>query len=199
MPATGTQRTNLAYLAKNNLHAIKLDRIAWRCRESAKFFSKALATLDQRGIYAPTLYSYGIHHDHAPTIRQFLQMQGNFLNACGYYLASDLVTSDPIERRVYQHLEYKPLVNNRAHAVGGARKILNNRIREQYQHFLTILSQKAQLDDEDQLSAIYYLFLQDRVAEAIARPISIQSPPGSKFRKIRSPQRFNPKTAQAVF
>ena len=67
-----------------------------------------------------TLFSYGIMHNHAPAVRQFLLMQGGFLNGCGLYLKSGLITIDPIERRAYQHLEYKPLVNNRAHRVGAA-------------------------------------------------------------------------------
>jgi hypothetical protein len=189
----GTEEQVLAYLGAQNLHAIKLNRIAWRCRESAEFLVKALAALDKRGVYEPTLYSYGIHHDHAPAIRQYLQMQAAFLNSCGSYLKSELVTSDPIERRIYQHLEYKPLVNNRAHTVGGARKILNQRIRTQYQQFLTILSQKASLDDEDQLSATYYLFLQDRATEAIERLDAV------KVAKLPTVQQYDYFQAYAAF
>ena len=165
----GTAEQVLDYLATRNLHTIELGKIAWRCREDAGFMKKALAALDLRGMYDPTLFSYGIMHDHAPAVREFLLMQGDFLNSCGRYLDSELVTIDPIARRAYQHLEYKPLVNNRAHMVGGQRKILNERIRGQYRQFMTILSQKAALDDEDQLSTVYYLFLQDRAAEALAR------------------------------
>jgi hypothetical protein len=165
----GTAGQVLEYLATRNLHAIDLSKIAWRCREDAGFMKKALAALDLRGIYHPDLYSYGILHNDAPAARQFLLMQGSFLNSCGLYLDSKLVTIDPINRRAYQHLEYKPLVNNRAHQVGGDRKILNERIRGQYQQFMTVLSQKATLDAEDQLSVVYYLYLQDRSGEALAR------------------------------
>ena len=79
-----------------------------------------------------------------------------------------LVSIDPIDRRKYQHLEYKPLINNRAHALGGENRILNPVIRSQYQDFLTILSQRKSLDDLDRLGVTYYLFLQDRVEEALA-------------------------------
>ncbi len=171
----GTEEQVLAYLAKQNLHAVDLSQIAWRCRESAEFFKKALAALDLRGIYHSTLYSYGIFHNHAPAVRQFLLVEGGFLDGCGSYLASELVTIDPIGRRAYEHLEYKPLVNNRAHTVGGARKILNGRIRGHYQEFLRILSQKAGLDQVDRLSVTYYLFLQDRASEAMERLATVNA------------------------
>ncbi len=171
----GTEEQVLAYLAKQNLHAINLSQIAWRCRESVEFFKKALAALDLRGIYDRTLYGYGIHHNHPPAVRQFLLVEGGFLNGCGLYLASELITIDPIARRAYEHLEYKPLVNNRAHTVGGARKILNGPIRAQYQKFLRVLSEKAALDHIDQLSVTYYHFLQDRASEAMERLASVNA------------------------
>lgn len=164
----GTEQQVLGYLAQQNLHAVELAKIAWRCRESADFFRKVLAALDLRGAYDGTLFSYGIMHNDAPAVRQFLLMQKGFLDSCGAYLDSQLVTIDPIDRRAYQHLEYKPLVNNRAHMVGGKRKILNAVILGQYQQFMRIISQKRALDDEDKLSAAYYLFLQDRATEAMA-------------------------------
>ena len=171
----GTTGQVLEYLAKKNLHAVNLPAIAWRCREDSDFMVKALAALNLRGMYDGTLWSYGIMHNNAPAVRQFLLMQGGFLNGCGQYLKSGLVTIDPIERRAYQHLEYKPLVNNRAHRVGASHRILNDRIRGQYQQLLKILSQKAGFDDVDQLSTAYYLFLQDRAQEALGRLDSVNA------------------------
>ena len=130
---------------------------------------KALEILHRRGKYHRELYSYGLFHNHQPIARQFLLVDGRYLDSCGDYLTSELVTIDPVSRRAYEHLEYKPLVNNRAHVVGGTHKILNGPLRNQYQNFLRILSQKATLDPSDQLSIAYYLFLQDRTEEAIAR------------------------------
>ena len=165
----GTAEQVLKYLATQNLHAADPGLIAWRCRENKDFMVKVLTVLNSRGIYHATVFSYGVMHNHAPAVRQFLLMQGGFLNGCGKYLKSGLVTIDPIQRRAYQHLEYKPLVNNRAHRVGSARRILNDRIRGQYQQFLQIQSEKASFDDIDQMSTAYYLFLQDRATEALGR------------------------------
>ena len=200
----GTGEQVLTYLSKMNLHNINLLQVAWRCRESGDFFRKALEILHRRGKYHRELYSYGLFHNHMPIARQFLLVDGRYLNNCGDYLASELVTIDPVARRAYEHLEYKPLVNNRAHIVGGTRKILNGRIRNQYQSFLRILSQKPTLDHADQLSTTYYLFLQDRAAEAMRRldtvnaealPTSIQY---DYFRAYSAFYRAQPDEARAI-
>src|SRR5439155_1519691 len=66
------------------------------------------------------------------------------------------------------HLEYKPLVNARAHALGQRRQIVNARVLEQYHHFMKLLGYHPRLTDEDELAVVYYLLLQDRDEEALA-------------------------------
>lgn len=183
----------LDYLAKENLHAIDLAQIAWRFRESADFYQKALAILNTRGLYLDTLQSYALAHNDKEGIAQFLLMQQNFLNQCGLALESGLVIIDPIARRNYEHLEYKPLINNRAHALGGENRILNPVIRSQYQTFLTILSQRKNLDDIDHLSATYYLFLQDRITEALAHLAKVDA------KKLETQMQFDYFQAYAAF
>ncbi len=168
MSQWGEEGDVLKYLQSANLHAIDLTKVAWRCRESADFFKQALDILDKRGIYQPVLQSYALVHNSKDEVAQYLLMQAGFLNQCGLALSSDLITFDPIDRRNYEHLEYKPLINNRAHALGGENRILNPVVLSQYQQFLTILSQQKALGHRDHLAATYYLFLQDRVGEAIA-------------------------------
>ena len=157
----------LKYLQTANLHAIDLVKMAWRCRERSDFFKKALAILEFRGIYNSVVQGYAVAHDHQDGVAQLLLMQGRFLDQCGVALQCDLVTMDPIGRRRYEHLEYKPLINNRAHALGGENRILNPVIRKQYASFLRVLSERKELDDIDRLAVTYYLFLQDRIAEAL--------------------------------
>jgi hypothetical protein len=79
-----------------------------------------------------------------------------------------LLVIDPVARYQYEHLEYRPLVNARAHALGQRRQIVNARLLEQYHRFLKLLSYRRGLDDTDKLAVTYYLLLQDRVEEALA-------------------------------
>ena len=164
----GGEKEVLDYLETGNLHAVDLSKMAWRCRESADFFGKALSILKRRGIYQPVVQGYAVLHNDKEALRDLLLMQESFLDQCGVALNCALVSVDPIRRRRYEHLEYRPLINNRAHALGGENRILNPAVREQYLDFLEVLSQQKALDHDDHLAVTYYLFLQDRVVEALA-------------------------------
>jgi hypothetical protein len=64
-------------------------------------------------------------------------------------------------------MDYKPLVNSRAHQLGRRRQILNDRFDVQYHSLLRILSYHRELSDDDLMAVTYYLLLQDRVEEAL--------------------------------
>ncbi|MBC8289694.1 MAG: hypothetical protein H8E37_05190 [Planctomycetes bacterium] len=162
----GSEEDVLNYLRTQNLFRVNLDRIAWRMKE-ARFFERVVSLLDQRHVYNHTLWSYSVQHGQAPTVRQYLQHAGNFVAQCGAFIDSPLLTIDPVERRTYEHLDYSPLVNARAHQLGQRRQILNDRLHEQYHRLLHILSYRKSLDSEDRMAITYYLLLQDRVEEAM--------------------------------
>ena len=161
----GMEDEVLAFLNSANIHRISLDEIAWRMKDAA-FFKRITALLETRHLYTDTLWSYGVLHNDPATIREFLRHH-DFANRCGLWLASPLLTLDPVERFNYQHLEYAPLVNPRAHTVGAKRTILNACFREQYQRYMKVLSYKPKLDAADTLAVAYYMALQDRVTEAL--------------------------------
>jgi hypothetical protein len=158
-----------SFLEKTNIQRLNLDRIAWRARQSADFFHRLVATLEKRHVYSERLYRYSLIHNEPGPLATWLRHRTDFLDQCGPYLKTRLLTIDPIERRSYEHLEYLPLVNQRAHRIGAEDRIANPVLRKQDQHLMTILAYKPALDAMDQLSVVYYLFLQDRVEEALAR------------------------------
>ncbi len=163
----GTPAEALAYMEQNNVHRIDLGKIAWRMREF-EFFNKTLGLLEKRHAFHPVLWSYAIHHNQLARIQEYLRSNDGFLRRFGEYVACTLATVDPVERHWYQHLEYRPLVNARVHQLGRNRKIVNRAFRGQYVAMMNILRYKNNLNDEDELDVAYYLFLQDRVAEALA-------------------------------
>jgi len=161
----GTDEDVLRYLTQQNLHRVKLDRIAFRMQDKA-FFDQALPLLARRHLYDQTLWSYGIRHNAPAVIGQFLQHADGFVNQCGAYLISPLLRIDPVLRKSYEQLDYKPLVNARAHTLGPRRQILNDRFHAQYHRLLRALSYRRQLDDAEMMTVVYYLVLQDRIPEA---------------------------------
>jgi len=169
----------LAYLDTHNINALNLDQIAWRMHD-AKFFEAVLARLADRHVYQHTLWSYALKHNSVGPAREYLQHCDGLVQEVGGRLRSPLLNVDPLLRRTFEHLEYRPLVNARAHALGKRRQIVNDRFHEQYHHWLDQAAFDAELSPDDRLTATCYLLLQDRVAEAremFARvaPIQISS------------------------
>ncbi|MCO6048097.1 hypothetical protein NG895_29700 [Aeoliella sp. ICT_H6.2] len=162
----GTSDEVLSYLQQNNIERIDLARIAWRMRD-VDFFKQTLELLAKRHVYNPVLWSYAIYHNQLDRIQQYLRTNDEFLRRFGERIDCTLVTVDPVERHWIQHLEYSPLVNARAHRLGRDRKIVNAAFGEQYHRLMNVLRYKSRLSEEDKLDVVYYLFLQDRIGEAL--------------------------------
>ena len=155
----------LAFLDKNNVQTLDLDKIAWRMHDAA-MFEAVIAKLTTRHLYQHTLWSYSLKHNVVAAAREFLQNAAQIVNECSGHLESPLLTIDLVRRREYEHLEYKPLVNARAHSLGKRRQIVNDRQSWQYHRFLKELSYQRELKDDDLLGVTYHLLLQDRLDEA---------------------------------
>ena len=164
---SGTEEQVIAFLQNRNLNLIDLGDIAWRMKDR-DFFRRTIAILERRHAFDATLWSYSLLHDEPAAIGEYLRHRDDLVQLVGGRIESPILALDPVERRTYQHLEYWPLVNARAHRLGARRQILNDRFFAQYTRFLEELAYAPSLDDEDRLSATYYLFLQDRVDEALA-------------------------------
>ncbi len=160
----GTDEDVLAFLKENNLGRVQLDKIAWRMKDR-KMFDAVTSLLATRHVYDMTLWSYSIKHNAPALISQYLPYRDDFVAQCGAWLVSPLLTIQPVIRKTYQHMEYWPLVNARAHLFGPKRQILVPEFYRQYNRVMDILRYKGSLDDQDEMDLTYYLLLQDRVAE----------------------------------
>jgi hypothetical protein len=161
----GSEDEVIAFLNANNIDRLNLELIAFRMKSKA-FFARAIPLLRARHVFNSVLWSYGVLHNDAAAIREYLP-HTLLADHCGMAFRSPLLTVDPVARMRYQHKEYWPLVNARAHRVGGRPRILNHQFHTQYTAFLTCLAYRPTLGDEDNLTLAMYLLLQDRVDEAI--------------------------------
>lgn len=168
----GTNDEVLAFLRASNIDRLSqpnfggLEKIAWRMKDK-EFFVKAIALLAQRHVYNSTLYSYGLLHNEPASAKEYLRNRDDLARLLGPYFQSKLVSVDPVERKLYQHLEYYPLVNARTHKLGSTRSILNDRLYNQYMQLMHILACKPSLNSEDKLAVTYYLLLQDRIEQGL--------------------------------
>lgn len=163
-----TLEETLAYLDTHNIARTDLNQIAWRMQEQDA--AEAIFTfLETRNIYHPTLWMYAFKHNDPVRMRTYLMHREDFVRQCGAYLESELLTIDPVKRTWYEHMEFDPLLHARAHRFGRHRRILNPRLFAQYDSLMRVLRYQQQPDDAMNLALAYYLFLQDRVEEALDR------------------------------
>jgi hypothetical protein len=159
----------LKYLEANNVERLDLSKIAWRMKD-AKFYAAVLPLLEKRHAFRDVLWTYAVHHKDLDRTRQLVLHREDWLRSCGTGVDGSGFAADlPVQRRWYQHLEYAPLVNARAHRLGAARRILNGAFAEQYARLMAWLRYRKTLSDDDRLAVSYYLFLQDRVEEGLAQ------------------------------
>jgi hypothetical protein len=163
----GSDDEVLAFLKENNLGRLQPDKIAWRMKDR-KMFDAVTSLLAARHVYDMTIWSYAIKHNAPALINQYLPYRDEFVAQCGAWLESPLLTIQPVFRKTYQHMEYWPLVNARAHLFGPKRQILVPQLFQQYHRLMNILRYKDSLDDQDEMDLTCYLLLQDRVAEGMA-------------------------------
>lgn len=156
----------LAWMERANLHRLNLADIAFRMRDK-NVFRRVTELLARRFVYNPVLWSYSLVHNDVERIGEFLENEESFVRTCGPALDSRLLAILPETRRWYEHVEFSPLINARAHQTGTRRKILNGSLHSQYEQLLAILACRRELSADDRMAVVYYLLLQDRVAEAV--------------------------------
>ena len=158
----------ISFLEQNNLFTLNLDLMAWRM-DDEDFAKKAISLLRTRHVYHPTTWSYSLKHNITEAVTDFLMHNDGFLAQSGGYIDCAIIKIDPVERLIYQHLEYSPLINARAHQLSSRRQIMNDKLRGQFNALMKVLSYHPVLDEESHLAAAYYLAIQDRIEEAIVR------------------------------
>jgi hypothetical protein len=169
----GTEKDVLQYLRDHNLNRTDLKLIAFRLRKQEEggggrdFYNRVMKLLDNRFSYQHTLWSYALYHRDEERLGQYLE-HSPMAGRVGLYFSSPLLTINPVQRKWYQHLEYRPLVNARAHQLGATRKILNDAFWSQYHGLLGVLKYHQDIPNQDLLGVTYYLLLQDRIEEALA-------------------------------
>ena len=164
----GTNEEVINFLNRENVLRLDLNQIAFRMKD-ADFFKQVIKVLRNRYTFNSTLWSYSLMHDEIKAINEFLQQQGQFVSQCGIKIDSTPLTIDPVKKRWYQHRDFSPLINARAHRVGRTRTILNRKLYLHYHRLMTILASQPDLGSEDRLELTYYMLLQDRIEEAIAQ------------------------------
>ena len=171
----GTSDEVIAFLAAANLASgsVDLGKIGWRMRNDA-FARRVFETLDARGVFHEGLWLTNLEGrrritDFRDRVRQLFmrrEMRNRLAKELGPSFHCALVDIEPDETDLFEYAEFWPLVNARAHALGGKATIPNETLRQRYRGFLDYLATKSALSAKDRLDAAVYFVAQDRVEEA---------------------------------
>lgn len=163
----GSAEAVLARLATENLGTIELDAILWRLHDRG-FFLKATEILRKRLHFDEGVFRYAVLHDDPAALRDLIE-NTELATSLGAWFECKLASITPSTHHDWQLLEFDPLVNPRAHAFGDQPRLGHAAAREHYQAFLDTLAWKPSLSASDQLALTCFLFLQDRIEEALQR------------------------------
>ena len=184
--ATGSIPNILNFMRTKNIQSGKvrfsLDSVYWLCKD-ATFYSEGIKILQQRNMFDHTFWSFSILHKDAINMRRFFSSKAAGLKqVVGSQFESSLVSVNIHEEShdIFNFLDYFPLVNARAHRVGGMDQasgnssnetkqwILNQNLRETYMRFIVQMIGKRFWSAADRLMFVNYLLMQERVTEAVS-------------------------------
>jgi hypothetical protein len=78
-----------------------------------------------------------------------------------------LLSINPMERGLYEHIEFRPLEVPRKHPTGGRWQIPNAELKSQWNELMNVLAHQAKPSNPQRLALAYFLLLQHRIEEAI--------------------------------
>ncbi|GAM26003.1 hypothetical protein SAMD00019534_091780 [Acytostelium subglobosum LB1] len=160
--SNGTQQAILEFLQRENLNRVELYHMYHKLTDH-EFWKKVIEILKSKKVFDSQAWSFAVYHKDAHYCQDYLSSVFGQYDV-GKVIQSQLLTSSPIERNDFSYLEYYPLVNSRTHQLG-KRKILNDKLSEQYKKFCELMTYTTNPSDSDLLSLVYYLLSQDRFDE----------------------------------
>jgi len=146
---------------------VRPSQVEWMCDNKDNFLA-IIAALRSRQIYVPEIWRWGFQHQDHVSVSEYLSASKRSLyeHALGGPVSSSLFSLDPALDGVMEHLEYAPLVNARAHALGGTNKeIMNADLKTHFHKTIRYLCW-VDVQGRHALTASYFLLTLDRLPEA---------------------------------
>ncbi|KAF9139673.1 hypothetical protein BG015_001936 [Linnemannia schmuckeri] len=168
----GNREDILAKLEVSPLSSLPIDQLIPRLYKDRQLLKRITLALRSRQEYDYQIWSAAFAVQNEELIKEYLMNRNPMDFKVGDWFTSSFYTRRPHCRfegtwdDSFKYLEYFPLINSRTHKATRTATILNDKFREQYDHFLRLLSEKPKHDVDDLLVLIVYLLAQDRITEA---------------------------------
>ncbi len=142
-----------------------LYEILWRLKDRA-FYDQVMAILNDRLHFHAEVFSFAFYHRDQANIRRYLE-NSSTIHAVGPWLDSPFLKVTSARDLHWFDQEFDPFINSRAHRLGSQDQLPLDLAKAHYTQFLNILCHKNDLSADDHLQLCYFLFLQNRIAEAL--------------------------------
>ncbi|KAG0290735.1 hypothetical protein BGZ96_005807 [Linnemannia gamsii] len=168
----GNREDILTKLEASPLSSLPIDQLIPRLYKDRQLLKRVTLALRSRQEYDYQIWSAAFAAQNEELIKEYLLNRNPMDFKVGDWFTSSFYTRRPHCRfegtwdTSFKYLEYFPLINSRTHKATRTATILNDKFREQYDHFLRLLSEKPKHDVDDLLVLIVYLLAQDRITEA---------------------------------
>jgi hypothetical protein len=140
--ATGSIPNILNFMKTKNILSSKvrfnLNSVYWLCKDKL-FYTEGIKILQAKSIFDHVFWSFSIlHEDRENMTRFFSSKQADLQRKVGSQFESSLVSVNLHEEShdIFNFLDYFPLVNARAHRMGGMESSSNNSSNETKQWIL---------------------------------------------------------------
>ncbi|EMI18822.1 hypothetical protein RMSM_04248 [Rhodopirellula maiorica SM1] len=163
---SGTAAEITEFLATANLYDLDWMLVAHRMRQP-DVYQAVIKVLRSANIPETELWAYSLKYRDEPAIHTYLSLVDDLVERVGPELDSPLLNVDAMERRIFEMLEYAPLVRARIHRLKAENEILNSTFLEQYRDFVRVLGFQNEIPQNQRLALTYYLLIQNRIEEAI--------------------------------
>jgi hypothetical protein len=157
-----------AYLAKANLRKVVWSRVYHRLKDQA-IYKVVLQALSDNFLAEPAVLGYAVYHKDRQALQVLLENRGDIVSTLGPNFQSDLLSVEPISRKMVEHIEFAPLVVPRIHPLREKLELTNAKLGVQYWNVLETIAYSRQIDPATNLAIVYYQLINNRIDEAISR------------------------------
>ena len=169
--ASGNKNLILNFLKERAIETIPgfaWSNLYWLLTDKT-FFQELIKLLREQRRFEPEVWAFSLlHKTDEVTLKEYFDSLDNIKKQLGYWFESELISVQP-EDVGFQHLEYYPLINSRAHNIfaGQSSFTIHPQLYKSYKEFILQLAEKRSLSVVDKMKLTYYLILQERLNEGL--------------------------------
>ena len=166
----GNKKEILEYIKKCEvIRENDLDKIYWMLKDK-DFYNQLINILKDKYIYDNNVWEYSSNLEDIDSLQEYLlnKREKRIFKFIGNEFDYKYLKIDKTNNaHILNHLDYYPILNNRAFRLPKSKSILNVQLRDTYEDYISYLITLPKINDYEYMRLCYYLILQQRIKEAL--------------------------------